>query len=56
MVGFATEFQLRIGYSYDVTISKLTVKSGGAHELSLIYEWPQKPKNRRHRVVPCPKF
>lgn len=56
MVGFETEFQMRIAYSYDVTISKLTVKSGGAHELSLIYEWPQKAKNRKHRVVPCPKF
>ena len=32
------------------------MKSGGAHEISLIYEWPRKAKNRRHKVVPCPKF
>lgn len=56
MAGFETEKQLRITYSYDITISKLTMKSAGAHELSLIYEWPRRAKARRHRVVPCPKF
>ena len=56
MVGYETEHQLRFTYSYDITISKLTMKSAGAHELSMIYEWPRKPKARRHRVVPCPKF
>ena len=56
MAGFETEKQLRITYSYDITISKLTMKSAGAHELSLIYEWPRKAKARRHKVVPCPKF
>jgi hypothetical protein len=56
MVGFETEQQLRIVYSYDITISKLTMRSGGAHEISLIYEWPRKAKNRRHQMVPCPKF
>jgi type IX secretion system PorP/SprF family membrane protein len=56
MAGFETEQQLRITYSYDITISKMTMKSAGAHELSLIYEWPRKAKARRHKVVPCPKF
>jgi type IX secretion system PorP/SprF family membrane protein len=56
MAGFETEYQLRFVYSYDITISKLTMRSGGAHEISLIYEWPKKAKNRKHRVVPCPKF
>jgi type IX secretion system PorP/SprF family membrane protein len=56
MAGFETEKQLRITYSYDITISKLTMKSAGAHELSLIYEWPRRAKARKHRVVPCPKF
>ncbi|MCB0768908.1 MAG: type IX secretion system membrane protein PorP/SprF [Flavobacteriales bacterium] len=56
MVGYETEHQLRFTYSYDITISKLSIRSGGAHEISVIYEWPRKPKARRHRVVPCPKF
>lgn len=56
MAGFETEQQLRITYSYDITISKLTMQSAGAHEISLIYEWPRKAKARRHKVVPCPKF
>ena len=56
MVGVSTESQLRFTYSYDITISKLTMRSAGAHEISLIYEWPRKHKSRRHKVVPCPKF
>jgi type IX secretion system PorP/SprF family membrane protein len=56
MAGLLVDEQFRFTYSYDITISKLTMKSGGAHEISLIYEWPRKAKNRRHKVVPCPKF
>lgn len=56
MFGYETPYQLRMIYSYDVTVSKLTLKSGGAHEISLIYEWPRHNKNRRYRAVPCPKF
>ena len=56
MAGFQTDGQLRIVYSYDVTISWLSLKSGGAHELSLQYEWPQQAKNRKFHAVPCPKF
>ncbi|MBL7950944.1 MAG: type IX secretion system membrane protein PorP/SprF [Flavobacteriales bacterium] len=56
MAGFETEQQLRITYSYDITISKMTMKSAGAHEISLIYEWPRRAKARKHKVVPCPKF
>jgi len=56
MVGYQTENQLRFTYSYDITISKLTMQSGGAHEISMIYEWPRKAKARKHKVVPCPKF
>ncbi len=56
MVGFETEKQWRFTYSYDITISKLTMKSAGAHEISMIYEWPRRAKSRKHKVVPCPKF
>lgn len=52
-----TDYNLRIGYSYDITISRLgIVNSLGAHEISLIYEIAKKRK-RNHRVlVSCPKF
>lgn len=56
MAGFETEHNLRFVYSYDITISKLTMRSGGAHEISLVYEWPKQAKKRKHRTVPCPKF
>ncbi len=56
MFGYETPYQLRMVYSYDVTVSKLTMKSGGAHEISVIYEWPKHNKNRRYKAVPCPKF
>lgn len=56
MVGFETEQQLRFTYSFDVTISKLSMRSAGAHEISVIYEWPKRAKNKKHKVVPCPKF
>ncbi len=56
MIGVETNGQLQVVYSYDVTVSTLSMRSGGAHEVSLIYEWPKKGKNRRWRAVPCPKF
>lgn len=57
LVGGQISHQLKLGYSYDVTISNLTMKSGGTHEISIIYEWPRKQvKNHMKRVVPCPIF
>lgn len=50
---------LRIGYSYDITISRLASKAGGAHEITLGYEIVQRHKKRaasKRRVVPCAKF
>jgi type IX secretion system PorP/SprF family membrane protein len=50
---------LNIGYSYDVTISKLGTSSGGAHEFSISYAWftgdPRKPP-KNVRLIPCPDF
>jgi type IX secretion system PorP/SprF family membrane protein len=47
---------LSIGYSYDLTISKLTPASGGSHEISIIYEWAHAYRKRIGRPLPCPKF
>lgn len=58
MVGFIAN-DLRIGYSYDITISRLAAYSGGAHEITLGYELAQKHKKRsanKRRIVPCAKF
>jgi type IX secretion system PorP/SprF family membrane protein len=49
-----------VGYSYDFSISKLSTSSGGAHEISLVYEFSAKPLHRgvkrRNRLIPCPTF
>tara|TARA_B100000809_G_scaffold263144_2_gene315699 strand:+ start:3004 stop:4002 length:999 start_codon:yes stop_codon:yes gene_type:complete len=56
LVGFHSK-TIKIGYSYDVTISKLAGETGGSHEISLVYESPYKRKKRRRRhLVACPKF
>jgi type IX secretion system PorP/SprF family membrane protein len=49
---------LRIGYSYDLTISSLGLNNTmGAHEVSLVYEYSQQKKRKaRHVLVTCPKF
>jgi type IX secretion system PorP/SprF family membrane protein len=50
-----------IGYSYDATISKLGLSTGGAHELSISYQLdafePEPKRNRRKKKeLSCPKF
>lgn len=51
---------LTVGYSYDFTTSQLSTASGGAHEISLVYEFEAKPLRRgvkkRNRLIPCPSF
>ena len=49
----------KVGYSYDITISKLATNTTGSHEISLIYQWAGKdavPLSKQTRYVPCPKF
>lgn len=58
LVGVKTS-QLHIGYSYDFTISNLIGNTGGAHEISLIYEFTSfsiSPERKRIRAIPCPEF
>jgi type IX secretion system PorP/SprF family membrane protein len=47
---------LKIGYSYDITISKLGGNTGGAHEISITYEHHRKKKRRKRFFAPCAKF
>jgi type IX secretion system PorP/SprF family membrane protein len=47
---------LRIGYSYDFTISHLKGASGGAHEVSASWQFPCIEKRRHIRAIKCPRF
>jgi type IX secretion system PorP/SprF family membrane protein len=48
--------RMYIGYSYDITISKLAGASKGAHEFNISYQFC-KPKKKKKRIeVACPKF
>lgn len=57
-VGFSAN-GLNIGYSFDYTLSALGIESGGAHEVSISYQFfagdPRKPP-RSIREIPCPKL
>jgi len=48
----------KFAYSYDITISEIWGNTGGAHELSVIYEYqnPHKKRRRRRVKLACPKF
>jgi type IX secretion system PorP/SprF family membrane protein len=47
---------LRVGYSYDYTVSKLKGASGGAHEVSASWQFPCIEKRRHVRAIKCPRF
>jgi type IX secretion system PorP/SprF family membrane protein len=58
LIGIKTS-QLHLGYSYDFTISNLIGSSGGAHEISLVYEFNTLSLGqlkKRIRAIPCPEF
>ena len=58
LIGIKTS-QLHIGYSYDFTISNLIGSTGGAHEISLVYEFNNLSigqLKKRIRAIPCPEF
>ena len=58
MVGLNTN-GLNIGYSFDYTLSAIGIESGGAHEISISYQFfsgdPRKPP-RSMRLIPCPRL
>jgi len=58
LIGFdITDYNLRVGYSYDLTLSRLGISNSlGAHEISLVYEVAQKRKKNKRVLVSCPKF
>ncbi len=48
--------KFRVGYSYDLTISRLTNATGGSHELSLTFLFPNKQRSSEYRTIVCPSF
>ena len=58
LLGFKVNENLRIGYSYDITISNLISHTGGAHEVSVVYEFNKDIAKRKHKhvMIPCPAF
>lgn len=55
LVGIQTD-HLKIGYSYDVTVSKLSSNTAGSHEVSLQIQFECKPKKKKYRTISCPSF
>jgi type IX secretion system PorP/SprF family membrane protein len=55
LVGYKMD-QLRVGYSYDFTISNLVSSTGGAHEVIVTYEFKTTRKKQKARMIPCPEF
>lgn len=55
LVGVQTD-HFKIGYSYDVTVSKLASNTAGSHEISLQIQFECKPKKKKYRTISCPSF
>ena len=56
LIGFQPTDALSIGYSYDFTVSEFSNQEGGAHEISLSYQFDCKPKKKKFKTINCPKF
>jgi type IX secretion system PorP/SprF family membrane protein len=50
------DFAWKIGYSYDITISSIANNLGGAHEISLSYQFPCRTPRKKLQAITCPKF
>jgi type IX secretion system PorP/SprF family membrane protein len=55
LIGLQNDY-IKVGYSYDVTVSKLSNNTAGSHELSLQMQFKCKPKIKKFRTVNCPSF
>ena len=51
-----TSTHFKFGYSYDLTVSKLGMQSGGSHELSMTLNFNCKKPVKKFRTISCPSF
>jgi type IX secretion system PorP/SprF family membrane protein len=56
LVGYQISDYINLGYSYDFTISSLKPTSGGAHEISLVWNFKVKDRHKKPTSLPCPDF
>ena len=54
-VGFQQDY-FKVGYSYDVTVSKLSNNTSGAHEISIGILLPCPEKKHKVKAIRCPSF
>ncbi|MEX0986535.1 MAG: type IX secretion system membrane protein PorP/SprF [Bacteroidales bacterium] len=55
LVGYKMD-DIRVGYSYDFTVSRLVSATGGSHEVSVIFEFSTTRSKKKRGMVPCPEF
>lgn len=55
LLGFQSK-TYKIGYSYDYTVSNLTNRSGGAHEISIAWLFNRISNSGRYHALKCPTF
>jgi len=55
MLGVQTE-SIRFGYSYDLTLNRLGIGTGGSHEISFAAQFNCRPPKKKFRVINCPSF
>ena len=55
LIGLQSDI-VKVGYSYDVTLSKLSMVTSGSHEISLQFLFSCRPKKRTYRTISCPSF
>lgn len=56
MAGFNVNERLKVGYSYDFTVSKLIQSSNGSHEIFIGYDINVAPKSKDNIIIRSPRF
>lgn len=58
IVGYRLQ-EIGFAYSYDATISRLVINTGGTHEISAVFLFNQEQRRKKRAkrvIVPCPRF
>lgn len=55
LVGVDTD-RFKVGYSYDLTTSRLTTQTAGSHEISFALNFNCRAPKKKFRAIKCPSF